>query len=120
GEVFNTNADTVAAEVAAALGAEKLFFLLKVPGLMEDLARPTSLVPYTTLEGLEGMERSGKISGGMRPKLAAVRLALGHGVASAHLVSGVLPDAVLTEVFTNQGSGTMVVPREARSKDCAA
>jgi acetylglutamate kinase len=56
----------------------------------------------------------------MRPKLAAVRRALAGGVASAHLVSGVLPDAVLTEVFTNQGSGTMVVSREAKSKDCAA
>jgi acetylglutamate kinase len=120
GEVFNTNADTVAAEIAAALGAEKLFFLLKVPGLLEELARPTSLVPYTTLEGLEGMERSGKVNGGMRPKLAAVRRALTGGVSSAHLVSGVLPDAVLTEVFTNQGSGTMVVAREAKAKDCAA
>ena len=120
GEVFNTNADTVAAEVAAALGAEKLFFLLKVPGLLEDLARPTSLVPYSTLEGLEGMERTGKVSGGMRPKLAAVRRALTGGVASAHLVSGVLPDAVLTEVFTNQGSGTMVVPRETKAKEIAA
>jgi len=120
GEVFNTNADTVAAEIAVALNAEKLFFLLKVPGLMEDLSRPSSLVPYATLEGIEGMEHSGKISGGMRPKLAAVRRALGAGVASAHLVSGMLPDAVLTEVFTNQGSGTMLVAREAKAKDQAA
>ena len=120
GEVFNTNADTVAAELAAALKAEKLFFLLKVPGILEDLARPTSLVPYTTLEGLEGMERAGKVSGGMRPKLVAVRRALERGVTSAHLVSGMLPDGVLTEVFTNQGSGTMVVPREARAKEAAA
>src|SRR5215469_1277303 len=120
GEVFNTNADTVAAEVAAALGTEKLFFLLKVPGLLEDLNRPTSLVPFATLEGIEGLENSGKVSGGMRPKLAAVRRALTRGVASAHLVSGVLPDAVLTEVFTNQGSGTMVVARENRSKENAA
>lgn len=120
GEVFNTNADTVAAEIAAALGAEKLFFLLKVPGLLEDLARPTSLVPYATLEGIEGLEKSGKVSGGMRPKLTAVKRALTQGVASAHLVSGVLPDAVLTEVFTNQGSGTMVVARENRPKENAA
>jgi acetylglutamate kinase len=119
GEVFNTNADTVAAEIAAALGAEKLFFLLKVPGLLEDLARPSSLVPYATLEGIGGLEGSGKISGGMRPKLAAVRRALTGGVASAHLVSGMLPDAVLTEVFTNQGSGTMVA-REAKAKEQAA
>ncbi len=120
GEVFNTNADTVAAEIAVALKAEKLFFLLKVPGLLEDLARPSSLVPYTTLAGAELLERGGKISGGMRPKLAAVRRALGGGVASAHLVSGVLSDAVLTEVFTNQGSGTMIVARESSAKEQAA
>ena len=120
GEVFNTNADTVAAEIGVALNAEKLFFLLKVPGLMEDLTRPTSLVPFATLEGIEGLEGSGKVSGGMRPKLTAVKRALTGGVASAHLVSGVMPDAVLTEVFTNQGSGTMVVARETRPKEQAA
>jgi acetylglutamate kinase len=90
-----------------------------VPGLLEDVTRPTSLVPYTGVEDLDALELNGKVSGGMRPKLAAVRRALGRGVASAHLVSGVTPEAVLTEVFTNQGSGTMVV-REARAKDCAA
>ena len=120
GEVFNTNADTVAAEIALALKAEKLFFLLKVPGLLEDLSRPTSLVPYTTLAGADLLEKSGKVSGGMRPKLAAVKRSLTGGVVSAHLVSGVLPDAVLTEVFTNQGSGTMIVARDDTAKEQAA
>ena len=120
GEVFNTNADTVAAEVGVALNAEKLFFLLKVPGLLDDINRPSSLVPFATLEGIEGLEHTGKVSGGMRPKLTAVKRALSGGVASAHLVSGVMPDAVLTEVFTNQGSGTMVVARETRTKENAA
>ncbi|MGA9851318.1 MAG: acetylglutamate kinase [Gammaproteobacteria bacterium] len=120
GEVFNTNADTVAAEIAVALKAEKLFFLLKVPGLLEDLARPSSLVPYITLAGTELLEKSGKISGGMRPKLTAVKRALNDGVQSAHLVSGILPDAVLTEVFTNQGSGTMIVARDTHTKEQAA
>jgi len=120
GEVFNTNADTVAAEIALALKAEKLFFLLKVPGLLEDLARPTSLVPYTTLAGAELLEKNGKVSGGMRPKLAAVKRALNGSVVSAHLVSGVVPDAVLTEVFTNQGSGTMIVARDEVVKEQAA
>jgi acetylglutamate kinase len=120
GEVFNTNADTVAAEIAVALNAEKLFFLLKVPGLLEELSRPSSLVPYATLEGIQGLEGSGKVSGGMRPKLTAVQRALSGGVASAHLVSGLVPDAVLTEVFTNQGSGTMVVARADKAKEQAA
>lgn len=120
GEVFNTNADTVAAEIAVALGAEKLFFLLKVPGLLEEPARPASLVPYTTLGGVELLEKSGKVTGGMLPKLAAARRALTAGVASVHLVSGLLPDAVLTEVFTNQGSGTMIVARDGGAKEQAA
>ena len=120
GEVFNTNADTVAAEIALALKAEKLFFLLKVPGLLEDLARPSSLVPYLTLSSADLLEKSGKITGGMRPKLAAVKRALGGGVTSAHLVSGILPDAVLTEVFTNQGSGTMIIAKDTAMKEQAA
>jgi acetylglutamate kinase len=120
GEVFNTNADTVAAEVSVALNAEKLFFLLKVPGLLDDISRPSSLVPFASLEGIEGLEGSGKVTGGMRPKLTAVKRALTGGVASAHLVSGVMPDAVLTEVFTNQGSGTMVVARADKAKEQAA
>lgn len=82
--------------------------------------RPSSLVPYTTLAGTEQLEKSGKISGGMRPKLAAVRRALTGGVHSAHLVSGIQPDAVLTEVFTNQGSGTMIAARGNDNKEQAA
>ncbi|MGH8427024.1 MAG: acetylglutamate kinase [Gammaproteobacteria bacterium] len=120
GEVFNTNADTVAAEIAVALKAEKLFFLLKVPGLLEDLTRPSSLVPYATLAGIELLEKGGKVSGGMCPKLTAVKRALTGGVHSAHLVSGILPDAVLTEVFTNQGSGSMIVARDRDTKEQAA
>ncbi|HEX5340671.1 MAG TPA: acetylglutamate kinase [Gammaproteobacteria bacterium] len=120
GEVFNTNADTVAAEVALALKAEKLFFLLKVAGLLEDVTHPFSLVPYITLDGVTAMERAGKINGGMRPKLAAVRRALDGTVTSAHLVSGVQPDALLTEVFTNQGSGTMITAQAPRAAEHAA
>lgn len=112
GEVLNTNADTVAAEVAAALGAEKLFFLLNVPGLLEEAYKPWTLVASATLEDLREFQAQGRVSGGMYPKLAAVIHALTHGVSSAHLVSGQVPDAVLAEVFTNQGSGTMVVAEE--------
>lgn len=120
GAVFNTNADTVAAEIAVALGAEKLFFLLDVPGLLEEVARPTSLVPCATLADLARLEGEGRIGGGMLPKLAAVRRALGAGVASAHLVSGIATGAVLTEVFTNEGSGTMIVAAMEQPAECAA
>ena len=109
GQLLNTNADTVAAEIAAALGVEKLFFVLKVPGLLLDLKVPTSLVPLADLARLDELEASGAVKDGMRPKLAAARKALKAGVASVHLVSGLRADAILAEVFTNEGSGTMLV-----------
>ncbi len=109
GTIYNTNADTIAASLAAALGAEKLFFLLTVPGLLKDISRSTSLIPHATLDDLARFEAQGIISGGMRPKVAAVKAALLGGVPSAHLVSGLAPDALLAEVFTNEGSGTMIV-----------
>jgi acetylglutamate kinase len=111
GQVLNTNADTVAAEVAAALGVEKLFFVLRVPGLLADPNDPSSLVPLADLARLDELAKAGAIKDGMRPKLTAARKALNAGVASVHLVSGVRPDAILAEVFTNEGSGTMLVAR---------
>ena len=107
GQVLNTNADTVAAEIAAALGVEKLFFILKVPGLLRDVHQPSSLIPLADLQTLD--ELGDAIKGGMLPKLAAARRALKAGVTSVHLVSGTRTDAILAEVFTNEGSGTMLV-----------
>ena len=118
GEVFNTNADTVATAVAVALGVEKLFFVVKAPGLLADPEDPSSLIPLVDLATVEQLEKSGAIRGGMLPKIAAARSALQGGVASVHIVSGLLSDAILAEVFTNEGSGTMFVaetPREAGS-----
>jgi len=109
GAIYNTNADTIAASLASTLGAEKLFFLLSVPGLLREVAQPSSLLPQATLEELATYEAQGLFSGGMRPKIAALRAALLGGVGSVHLVSGVVADALLAEVFTNEGSGTMVV-----------
>lgn len=112
GAIFNTNADTLAAAIAVALKAEKLFFLLKVPGLLADLKKPSSLVPFATLGKLAQLEQSGAVTAGMRPKLEAAKQALAGGVASVHLVSGLTPDALLMEVFTNEGSGTMIAANE--------
>lgn len=109
GEIFNTNADTIASAVAVALQAEKLFFLLDVPGLLADRAQHASLVPLADLDALTALEAAGAIKGGMRPKLEAAKAALRGGVGSVHLVSGTAKDALLTEVFTNEGSGTMLV-----------
>ena len=115
-EVLNTNADTVAASIAVALGVEKLFFVVKAPGLLSNPEDPSSLLPLVDLARVQELENSGAIQGGMRPKIAAARAALAGGVHSIHIVSGVLSDAILAEVFTNEGSGTMFVaerPRES-------
>ena len=109
GTIYNTNAATIAASLASAIGAEKLFILLSVPGLLKDVTKTSSLIPHATLEELAGFEAKGIISGGMRPKITAVKAAIEGGVQSVHLVSGLAPDALLAEVFTNEGSGTMIV-----------
>ena len=109
GDMFYTNADTIASEIACAVQAEKLFFLLSVPGLVRDIHNHSSLISQITFHELDNLEVDGVISGGMRPKIQAIKRALGLGVSAIHLVSGVLPDALLTEVFTNEGSGTMIL-----------
>jgi acetylglutamate kinase len=114
GAVYNASADTVAASVAVALGAEKLFFLLQTPGLLRRPEEPTSLVPQATLTDLAALEQEGQMSPALLSKVHAIRSALVGGVASVHLVSGVQPNALLEEVFTNEGSGTMVVREAAR------
>ncbi len=106
---MNTNADSVAAAIASLVGAEKLFFVLRAPGLLSNPEDARSLLPLVDLAKLDELETSGAIQTGMRPKITAARSALAAGVPSVHLVSGVLSDAILAEVFTNEGSGTMVV-----------
>ncbi len=108
-QVYNTNADTVAAALARALKAEKLFFLLRVPGVLATPGEPSSLLSYLDLAEVDALLADGTLSGGMRPKAQATRDALQGGVCSVHLISGEAPDALLAEVFTNQGAGTMVV-----------
>lgn len=115
GAVFSASADTVAATLAVGLAAEKLFFLLPTSGLLRDASDPASLIPQATLTDLAVLEREGKVAGPLLSKSHAIRSALVGGVGSVHLVSGVLPNALLEEVFTNEGSGTMVV-REAPAR----
>jgi acetylglutamate kinase len=115
GAVFSASADTVAATLAVGLAAEKLFFLLPTSGLLRDASDPASLIPQATLTDLAMLERDGKVSGPLLSKSHAIRSALVGGVGSVHLVSGVQPNALLEEVFTNEGSGTMVV-REAPAR----
>lgn len=113
GTIFNVNADTIAAEVAAALGATKLLFALGVPGLLERADDPASLVSLTDLAGLAELERDGALSGGMLPKAKSIRRALEGGVPRVHLIPFAGRDALLAELFTNEGIGTMVVAARA-------
>jgi acetylglutamate kinase len=114
-QLLNTNADSVAAAIAIALGVEKLFFVVKAPGLLSNPQDPRSLLPLVDLAKVAELEATGAIQGGMRPKIAAARSALAAGVASVHIVSGTLSDAILAEVFTNEGSGTMFVAQSPRA-----
>jgi acetylglutamate kinase len=110
-QILNTNADSVAAAIAAALRVEKLFFVLKATGLLSDPEDPHSLLPFVDQAKVTELEASGAIQTGMRPKIAAALSALSAGVASVHFVSGIISDSILAEVFTNEGSGTMLVAR---------
>ena len=110
GQVFNINADTVAGELAAAVGAEKIVFLTDVGGVLEDDGFEQTVVSECDLAYLGALQGAGKITGGMLPKVAAVRQALGAGVASAHIVDGRVEHAVLLEVLTDAGCGTNVIP----------
>lgn len=109
GTLLNVNADTVAARLAMALGAEKLILCTTVPGLLEDLQDPRRLVSYGDVETVEELIGRGAISGGMLPKLAAVNEALRGGVRRVHIIDGTRPHSLLQEIFTNEGCGTMLV-----------
>jgi acetylglutamate kinase len=108
GQAYNINADTVAGAVAVALGAEKAVFLTDVPGLLTDVADPSTLVSRVTATELQAMIDDGRLSGGMIPKVAAALHAVRHGVGSAHLLDGRIPHVVLLELFSDEGIGTMI------------
>lgn len=108
GNVLNVNADTVAAKLAEALQALKLMFVVNVPGLCRDITKPETLVPYASWDQIEAFIQDGTISGGMLPKMDAAKVALDAGVSAVHIVDGRLSDGLLTELFTNEGSGTMI------------
>ncbi len=109
GTVLNINADTVAAAIAAELGAEKLILATGAPGILRDVRDPQSLISYIDRTELGKLRDSGAIADGMLPKVAAIEAALAKGVARVHVVSFKLADSLLLEVFTNEGTGTLVV-----------
>lgn len=109
GNLLNINADTVAAAIAAELMAEKLILATGAPGILDDATDPRSLISYIDRAGLKKLTDSGKLADGMLPKAAAIDAALGNGVQRVHVISYKVPDSLLLEVFTNEGTGTLVV-----------
>jgi len=109
GTLLNINADTVAAMIACELKAEKFVMATGTPGILDKLEDPRSLISYIDRAGLRRLREEGKISGGMLPKAAAIERALSGGVPRVHVISYAQADSLLLEVFTNEGTGTLVV-----------
>ncbi len=110
GHVYNLNADTAAGALAEALGAEKLVYLTDVEGLYRDLGDRDSLIQRVTVQGLRDLVNSGSVSKGMLPKLDSCISALEAGIHHAHILDGRVQHALLLEIFTREGIGTMVMP----------
>ncbi|MBV8145469.1 MAG: acetylglutamate kinase [Gammaproteobacteria bacterium] len=110
GTLLNINADTVAAALGAALGAEKLVLCTGAPGILGNVDDPGSLISYTDLHGLKRLRDEGRIAAGMLPKAQAIEAALRGGVRRVHVVSYRSAEGILGEVFTNEGTGTLIVP----------
>ena len=109
GVLLNINADTVAAAIGGAVAAEKLILCTGAPGILERVSDPSSIISYTDLAGLARLRQEGKLFEGMLPKARAIDDALRGGVRRVHVISYSMPDSLLEEIFTNEGTGTMVV-----------
>jgi acetylglutamate kinase len=108
GTTFNVNADLAAAAIAGALGAEKFLLLTDVPGVLDDRSGSPQLVSELGPAQARELIREGVISSGMIPKVEACLNAIDRGVSSAHILSAATPRALLLEMFTDAGIGTMI------------
>ncbi len=107
GNVYNINADTIAAEIAVHLSAEKLIMLTDVDGILLNRDDPQSRISRLTVEEAERLVRDRVVSAGMLPKISAIAHLIRRGVRSAHIINGQKRNALLYEVFTDEGAGTM-------------
>ncbi|HXT01572.1 MAG TPA: acetylglutamate kinase [Elusimicrobiota bacterium] len=114
GVILNINADSIAEAVARALKAEKLVIVTDTEGLLEDVNNPSSLVSYTDVDEVMSLKKQGRLTGGMLPKADACVKALQGGVRRTHIINGLKPGALLREIFTNAGCGTMIVEKRER------
>src|ERR1700678_3108424 len=109
GTLLNINADTVAAAIGGALHAEKLVLCTGAQGILERPEEPGSVISYTDILGLKRLRDQGSLKDGMLPKAAAIEHAIVSGVRRVHVITYKSADSLLAEIFTNEGTGTLVV-----------
>lgn len=109
GQAYNINADTVAGEIAAALGAEKLILLTDTAGILRDYHDPSTLLYKLDIAQARELIQDGTVSGGMIPKVNCCIRSLAQGVKAAHIIDGRIPHSLLLEIFTDSGIGSMIV-----------
>ena len=112
GQTYNINADTVAGEIAAALGAEKMILLTDTAGILRDYKDMATLIPKIDIQEARKLIEDGTVSGGMIPKVNCCVRSLAQGVRAAHIIDGRIPHALLLEIFTDAGIGSMIVASE--------
>jgi acetylglutamate kinase len=110
GQAYNINADTAAGAIAAAVQAAKLVYLTNIEGIRKDRDDPASIISTISIDELESLIADGTVSEGMIPKVRSCIQAVAGGVGHAHILDGRTPHALLLEIFTNEGVGTMVAP----------
>ena len=112
GQAYNINADTVAGELAAALGAEKLILLTDTAGILRNYKDPSTLIAKVDIQEARNLISEGVVSGGMIPKVNCCVRSLAQGVRATHIIDGRIPHALLLEIFTDAGIGSMIVASE--------
>ncbi|MDJ0509122.1 MAG: acetylglutamate kinase [Crocosphaera sp.] len=115
GQAYNINADTFAGEIAAALGAEKLILLTDTPGILQNYQDPSTLLTKLDIKQARDLIAEGVVAGGMIPKVNCCVRSLAQGVRAAHIIDGRIPHAVLLEIFTDEGIGSMIIASEYQS-----
>lgn len=110
GQLYNINADEAASAIACALQSRKLVFLSDVPGLLQNVEDPDSLISTVQSTEVDNLIANGTISGGMLPKLRGALKAIEIGVRKIHIIDASLPHSLLLELFTDKGVGTEIVP----------
>ena len=108
GNSYNINGDTAAAQIAGALGAERLIMMTDIEGLLKDKDDPSTLIPELTIAQAQQLREDGIISGGMIPKIECCIDAIHHGVKNVVIMDGRVPHSILMEILTNEGAGTMM------------